>query len=235
MKKLVLPLLLAAAAVLPLLAHDAWVDPLGGPVYQILYGHKETESYPAAKVTSLQVLDAGQHFLPYTRQTSDKGVSITPQGKPAMFALEFDNGYWVKDPSTEKSTNVRLSSRPAAERPGLLGSRVFKFSKTMLHWELWMFKPFGQRLEFVPESFTGPLRAGQSFRVRLLLDGQPLAGELVDNNNTTAGPRTDATGLATITLVQGVNRLSSTHDIAQAADPEFTRLSLNASLVFVAE
>ncbi|MEJ7659041.1 MAG: hypothetical protein WKG07_05140 [Hymenobacter sp.] len=29
-----------AATALPLLAHDAWVDPFGGPVYQVFYGHK---------------------------------------------------------------------------------------------------------------------------------------------------------------------------------------------------
>ncbi|HEX8505103.1 MAG TPA: hypothetical protein VF630_07030, partial [Hymenobacter sp.] len=61
MKKIILPAVLTlAAAALPLLAHDAWVDPLGGPVYKILYGHKVPEPYSVVKVTSLQVLDAMQ-------------------------------------------------------------------------------------------------------------------------------------------------------------------------------
>ena len=235
MKKVILPLLLLAAMALPLLAHDAWVDPLGGPVYQVFYGHKVPEDYPAAKVISLQVLDAEQRFLAYTRQTSAKGLSIRPSGQPALFALEFDNGYWTKTPADKESRNVRLTSLPAAGRMGAVGSRLFKFSKTVLRWQPWMFRPVGQRFEFVPEQFSGPLRAGQSFRVRLLLDGQPLANAMVENNSNEEGPRTDASGMVTITLVKGVNRLANDLDIAQTADPDATRLSLTAALVFVAQ
>lgn len=234
MKKVILPLLLLAAAALPLLAHDAWVDPLGGPVYQVFYGHKVPEDYPAAKVISLQVLDAAQHFLPYARQVSAKGLSIKLSGQPAMFALEFDNGYWTKTAADKESRNMRLTSLPGS-RTGAVGSRLFKFSKTVLRWQPWMFKPVGQRFEFVPEPFSGPLRAGQPFRVRLLLDGQPLANAMVENNSNEEGPRTDASGAVTITLVKGVNRLANDLDITQTADPDATRLSLTAALVFVAE
>ncbi|AMR26781.1 hypothetical protein A0257_06425 [Hymenobacter psoromatis] len=230
------PALLAAATALlalPLLAHDAWVDPFGGPVYQVFYGHKIPEAYPAAKVTTLQVLDAQQHFLAYTRQPTAKGLSIKPTGKPAMFVLDFDNGYWTKTPQDQESRNVRLTTEPAGA--GGVGSHPLKFSKTVLSWQPWMFKPVGQRFEFVPEAFTGALQAGQSFKVRLLLDGQPVANAMVENNSNEEGPRTDASGEVTVTLVKGINRLANDLDINQLADPDATRLSLTAALVFVAE
>ena len=224
---------LALALTLPILAHDAWVDPLGGPDYQVFYGHKVPENYPADKVTTLRVLDADQHFLPYTRSTSVKGLAIRPSGKPAMFVLDFDNGYWTKTPQDKESRNVRLTSQPAMA--DMVGSHPLKYSKTVLRWEPWMFKPVGQRFEFVPEAFAGSLRAGQTMRVRLLLDGQPVANAMVENNSNEEGPRTDATGTVTVTLVRGVNRLANDLDIEQTADPDATRLSLTAALVFVAE
>jgi len=231
--------LTAAVAVLlalPLLAHDAWVDPLGGPDYAVFYGHKVPESYPAAKVTTLRVLDAQQHFLPYTRTESAQGLRIRPSGQPALFVLDFDNGYWTKTPADKESRNVRLTSEPAgAANAGGVGSHPLKFSKTVVRWQPWMFRPVGQRFEFVPEAFTGPLRAGQSLRLRLLLDGQPVAGAMVENNSNETGPRTDATGMVTVTLVKGINRLANDLDLAQTADPDATRLSLTAALVFVAE
>lgn len=55
---------LALAFTLPILAHDAWVNPGPGLIYNILYGHITPEEYPAAKVTSLAVLDAQHHYLP---------------------------------------------------------------------------------------------------------------------------------------------------------------------------
>ena len=121
MKKILLTTGLAlAATALPLLAHDAWVDPFGGPVYQVFYGHKAPEPYQAAKVSVLQVLDAQQRFLPYTRQPTANGLSIKPTGKPAMFVLDFDNGYWTKTPQDKESRNVRLTTGPA----GAGGGRV---------------------------------------------------------------------------------------------------------------
>ena len=236
MKKLLFPLTLAAtlaALALPLLAHDAWVDPFGGPIYQVFYGHKAPENYPAAKVTTLQVLDAQQHFLAYTRLPTAKGLNIKPTGQPALFVLEFDNGYWTKTPQEKESRNVRLTSQPASAKG--VGSRLFKFSKTVLRWQPWMFKPMGQRFEFVPAPFTGSLKAGQPFKVRLLLDGQPVANAMVENNSNEKGPRTNANGEVTLTLVKGINRLANDLDITQAADPDATRLSLTAALVFIAE
>lgn len=59
------------------------------------------------------MLDAGQHFLPYTRQPSAQGLSVKPTGQPVLFVLDFDNGYWTKTPQEKESRNVRLTSRPA--------------------------------------------------------------------------------------------------------------------------
>ena len=219
------------AFALPIMAHDAWVNPGPGPIYDVFYGHITPEEYPAAKVTDLQVLDANHHFLPYERLESPKGLQIKPTGQPAMFTVAFDNGYWSTKTGDKESSNVRLT----AEAGRTKGSRLFKFSKTVLAWQPWMFEAVGQRYEFVPKAFTGKLKAGQPFVVRLLLDGQPVANGMVETNSNEKGPRTDRDGYVTVTLVKGINRLANDLDINQSADPDATRLSLTAALVFTAE
>lgn len=165
------------------------------------------------------------------RIESAKGLSIKPAGQPAIFALEFYNGYWSTKTGDKESSNVRLTA--AADRTK--GSRLYKFSKTVLSWQSWMFEPVGQRYELVPRAFTGKLRAGQPFVVRLLLDGQPMANGMVETNSNEKGPRTDKDGYVTVTLVKGINRLATDLDIKQSADPDATRLGLTTALVFVAE
>lgn len=106
-----------------------------------------------------------------------------------------------------------------------------KFSKTIVSWQPWVTKPLGQRIEFVPVGFAGPPRAGSELRLRLL-DGQPLGGQMVENNSDEQGPKTDADGYVTVTVRPGINRFATDHDIAQPNDADAQRLSLTAALVF---
>ncbi len=236
MKKPLTLLAASAAAFLALttLAHDAWVDPLGGPVYKILYGHKIPEPYPAVKVTSLQVLDAMQKPIKFTRSESKDGLRITPASRPALFVTAFDNGYWVKVGDEKESRNVRKSALPAGTVGGL-ASHPLKWSKTMLSWAPWMAKPMGQRIELVPVGLTALPRPGSTLKLHLLLDGQPLANQMVENNSNETGPKTDANGNVTVTVLPGINRYATDHDIMQANEPDAQRLSLTAALVFVAK
>lgn len=230
--------MLAVAAValfaLTTLAHDAWVDPLGGPIYKILYGHKIPEPYPTVKVTSLQVLDAMQKPLKFTRTERKEGLSITPTGQPALFVTAFDNGYWVKVGNEKEPRNVRKSALPAGTVGGQ-SSHPLKWSKTMLSWAPWMAKPMGQRIEFVPVGLTALPKPGSSLKLRLLLDGKPLANQMVENNSDETGPKTDANGEVTVAVLKGINRYATDHDIMQATEPDAQRLSLTAALVFVAK
>ena len=236
MKKTTVFLAASAVAFLALttLAHDAWVDPLGGPVYKILYGHKQPEPYPAIKITLLKVLDAQQKPLKFARTDTPNGLSITPTGRPALFALEFDNGYWVKVGTEKEPRNVRKSSLPAGEASGQ-SSHPLKFSKTMLSWAPWMAKAVGQRIEFVPVGLTALPKPGSTLKLHLLLDGKPLANQMVENNSDETGPKTDANGDVTVTVRKGINRYATDHDILQANLPDAQRLSLTAALVFVAK
>lgn len=214
-------------------AHDAWVEPGAGPVYRVLYGHKAPEPYQPLKVTSVKALDARQQLLKFSRSQTAQGLSITTQGgHPSLFAVEFDNGYWVT--VGKDLRNVRYSQLPPGTK-GTNPSHPLKFSKTILQWQPWMTKPLGQRIEFVLAHYVVSPKAGSLLQLQLLLDGKPLAGQMVENNSDEQGPKTDANGQVSVQVVKGINRFATDHDITQPNDIDARRLSLTAALVFVAQ
>ena len=98
-----------------------------------------------------------------------------------------------------------------------------------------MARPLGQRIEFVPQGITGMPKAGASLRLRLLLNGKPLGGQMVENNSNEQGPKTDADGYVTVTVLKGINRFATDHNITQPNDADGRRLGLTAALVFQAK
>lgn len=214
---------------LSVLAHDAWVEPAAGPIYRILYGHKMPEPYKPVKVTSIKVFDAKKNLLKFSKMVTKEGLSIkTNGGAPAMFALEYDNGYWVK--VGNESKNVRKSQMPEGTDP----SHPLKFSKTIRNWQSWMNKPLGQRIEFIPIEFDGEPKAGSQLKLQLLLNGKPLSGQMVENNSNEQGPKTDENGYVTVNVLKGKNRFATDYDIKQPNESDAQRLSLTAALVFLA-
>lgn len=222
------PLIAFVLIALPVLAHDAWVEPAGGTVFHIYYGHKIPEPYEASKVTSLKVYDAAQKKVNYTQIKTKEGVDVkTAKGKPALFVLDFDNGYWVR--MGGESHNV-----PKDEVKDGDASHPYKCSKTMLNWQPWMAKPQGQHIEFVPVGITALPAAGSALRLQLLVDGKPVGGQMVENNSNETGPKTDSDGFVTVTVIKGVNRFATDYDVADSHDPVAKRVSLTATLVFAA-
>ena len=225
--------LVAVGIAVRVLAHDSWVEPGMGPVFRVLYGHKAPEPYKFVKVTLVNAIDAAQHPLKFSRTETPDGLTIkTMGGRPVLFAVEFDNGYWVTVGNERR--NIRQSQLPAGTK-STDPSRPLKFSKTILTWQPWMARPLGQRIEFVPQGLTELPKAGATMRLRLLFDGKPLGNQMVENNSNEQGPKTDANGYVTVTVLKGTNRFATDHDITQPTDADGRRLGLTAALVFVAK
>ncbi|AMS31894.1 hypothetical protein AEM42_04800 [Betaproteobacteria bacterium UKL13-2] len=209
-------------------AHDAWVAPVAGSVYPVHFGHKEPQSYAAAKVKAVSVFDAKRATLTNEISRDDKGASVKVSGTPAMFLVEFDNGSY----STVDGKTVNVGKR---EAPSATSSRrPLKWGKTIVVWQSWMTEPVGQRIEVLPVTAAAEPTAGSKFTVRVLFEGKPLAGVMVENNSNETGPKTDADGRATLVLVPGINRLAVDYDLPLKADADADTLALNASLVFMA-
>lgn len=229
MRNALLPLAAAWAMLsAPASAHDAWVE-LSGPKHAVLFGHGAGDRYDVKKVRHVAAWGRDGQALAVRTAADGSPVQVETQGGPAaLWTLEFDNGFWVRQEG--RSRNV-----PRTEVPGPVesSSRALKFGKTVLAWTEHTARPVGQRLEIVPQAHQAP-SAGQPLAVLVLYEGRPLAGAKVAVQGPGDGhdgpvATTDAQGRATVTLLKGPQFVTTSHSVPYPG-PEAERDNLAANL-----
>lgn len=222
-------LALAVAAVfsMPAQAHDAWTEARGAG-YAVVFGHDgKLEDYAPAKVKELVAVDAGGAPLKIAQAATAGGLTFTVAGKPALVALNYDNGFWTK-------TTEGLKNLPKNEIAGAISaSHAVKFGKTVYAWGPAATKARGQVLEIVPASPNAPV-AGKPVEMQVMWQGKPLAGAKI--SRVIGGPEisalTDASGKATLAAVRGKQVLSVSHKQDLPNDPRAEVVSMSANLMF---
>lgn len=212
-------------------AHTAWLepDPADPRAYVVRFGGHEgrTEAYPPEKLKSVQAIDAHGRALTVQTRAEPDGVRATVQGRPAVLTLHFDNGIW------SRAEGGRSVNKPMNENPGATqGTHALKYGKTLAAWSPIVTRPLGQPFEVVPLAAEPP-RAGQPWRVRVLIDGQPAAGVRVARDDD--GPDavlTDADGVAAFVPQVGRNKLWAGRRTPVAGDPRMTQVSIEYLLLF---
>ena len=111
------------------------------------------------------------------------------------------------------------------EVPGAISAvRALKNGKTILAWTPLVTRAVGQTFEVTPLDATAPV-AGQPMRVRVTLDGKPLAGVRLGHGEEGEAGETDSEGVASFVPVKGVNRLWAGRRWPVADNPQYTQLS----------
>lgn len=207
-------------------AHDAWIEPAGNG-YVVRYGHKKAEAYDPAKVKTLAAYSAEGATLPLQTQAVGDGLRFTVQGKPALLALHFDNGFWSKTAAGSKNV-------PKTEAPGATSSvHSLKYGKFMLDWSPFTVKPLGHILEIVPLAETAP-RPGGTLAVRVLWEDRPLAGIRIGKGEHDLSIVTDTEGKALLPVGSGQQTLWVGRRMVLDGDPRADILSVSALLRFEA-
>ena len=157
-------------------------------------------------------------------------MRLTIEGRAALLALTYDNGYWSRPPGAPASVNKPRNEVPGAES----GAHVLKYGKTVVQWSPAVTRPLGQALEIVPLADLPPV-AGDRLAVRVLWQGRPLAGARVLYGGVEARPpvaRADDAGRAEVPVSGGSQFLSVSHRATLADDPRADSQSVSANLVF---
>jgi nickel transport protein len=92
----------------------------------------------------------------------------------------------------------------------------------------------GQAFEVTPLDAATPM-AGQPMRVRVTLNGRPLAGARLGHGEEGEAALTDAEGVASFTPVKGSNRLWAGRRWPVTDIPQYTQLSHEYLLGFEAK
>lgn len=224
-------LLLAASQ--PAIAHGVWVaDRWGEPA--IVYGHGASDDpYQAGKITAVRAFDEDGKALPVTVKPSDRHATLAFEGEPAVVTVEFDNGFWSERPDGSW-VNEGRSEVPDAKSAG----HYVKHNVTLLHVHDRVPELPPQPMQIVPLANPLGREPGDALRVRVLLDGQPLAGaEVIADyvNMPEAEPAvTDGKGEAVVTIRNdGLNVIAASHDRPLAGNPDADKRGHFATLAFL--
>lgn len=237
MKRLVLSALaLLAAAPAPALAHDLWLEPDPAGV-RAVYGHAgegggadrsrlfevDAQAPGNRTVSLLDAVKPGYDTMP--------PLAIPPAAEGArVAAARYDGGFWVKTAMGSRNTN-RLNVPDALESRWSL-----KFAKLVLPGAQPLGGALGHRLEIVPLADPYRLKAGEPLKVRVDLDGKPLAGAAITmgapKSEAAVKVETDGAGLAAIPSRPGLTLLSVSRKLAGSAPQLAAEDALSATLVF---
>jgi nickel transport protein len=227
---------LALLTASPALAHELWLEPDPAGV-KAVYGHAG-EGGPAdrPRLFEVKALAPGGGAVSLLDAVKPGYDTMPPLALPAaaqasrVVAARYDGGFWVKTAMGSRNTN-RLNLPDALESRWSL-----KFAKLVLPGEQALGGALGHRLEIVPLADPYRLKAGEPLKVRVDLDGKPLAGATLSVGEPKSEPaakvEADGAGIAQIPARSGVVLLSVSRKVPGSAPQLAAEDALAATLVY---
>lgn len=188
--------LFAILCAAPAQAHDLWLEKTGQQ-FTLYQGHRHSRHAGA------ETLAYGHSFVAHARCFDERGgqrpLTVTAtapwsaSGDCTALQVDASSGYWSKTPW--ETINV-----PKPEAPGALKSWRSKDTlKRLERWRPAFAQPFGSGLEILPTIDPFVLKPGDKLVVRVVRDGQPVAGAPVAYHGDPRG-ETDPAGRIAIRL-----------------------------------
>jgi uncharacterized GH25 family protein len=217
-------------------AHGIWFAQRAGEL-ALIYGEGGEDGKIVTRVAGISgvaAYDAAARPVETKLIPTDHLLLIDTTHNPVVITGALDNGIWTVTPD---GNEVQKTKR---EVPGAKGSgRYFKYA---VHIRGDLRAPLGalpgQVLQITPVRATLPRRMGDALTLRVLFQGQPLAGAevLVDfiNDPAAAPRRTDNDGLVTVKVRnQGLNVISAVHETPSNNPTETDKVQHRSTLSFV--
>lgn len=224
-------LMLAGAAE----AHAIWFAQRSGELAMI-YGHGAEDLDMVArqaKVSQLAAYDEAGQALPARLNPQGKLLLIEGGAPAALLTAVLDNGTWSRDGSG------KWLNQPKNRVPG--ASQAGRYLKYAVSWRSRLDAPMaalpGQALQLQPLQSRLPEQAGDTVRLRVLFQGQPLAGAPVQAdlvNDPDGKPQlSDRDGIVSIVVRnQGLNVIGVQHSVAAPGSTEIDHTGYLATLSF---
>lgn len=227
-KAVVLALVLTLFSASALYAHDTWVAK-DGNVLVVKYGHGDKiEPYKPAYVKEAKAYDASGKEVQVTIKPQDVRAVLAPAQAPALVAIVYDSGAWVKTPEGYKNVSKREA------KDVLQSMKGETHSKNIWHWSDRFSKPLGGKMELVPLKNPLSLKVGDTLPFQVIYRGKPLAGATVAAEGVEKDAlKTDATGKAQIVIKNsGLNVVKANLKTPTPHDPDADSLSETANITF---
>ncbi|MEZ5609730.1 MAG: DUF4198 domain-containing protein [Rhodocyclaceae bacterium] len=211
-------------------AHTVWLagDPEHAGWHVLRFGGHagKLEPLDPAKLGEVAGYDRQGQIVPLERQGEGVLVRLRLPESVSLVSVSYDNGFW------STGADGRSVNRPMNEVPGATrGVWARKYHKYIAHWDASVTRTIGQAFELVPLEAKQPV-AGQTMRLRVLIDGQPAEGIRFGNSEAGELAASDAEGVATVPVRPGANTLWAGRRTPMTDDVRATELSIEYILGF---
>lgn len=212
-------------------AHTVWLEPVADDshTFTVLFGGHGGNLLTLVpdKLKSVAAVDGAGALIALDPVEDSQGMQVLIPERAVMVLVHYDNGIWSRNPMG------RSINQPMNEVSGAASATwAIKYHKTVLDWADGVAEPAGQDFEVVPMHARQPL-AGEPFRVKVLIDGEPAAGVKLGHSEEAAAIETDALGFAEFTPEAGRNRLWAGKRFA-VDEATHTQLSYEYMMIFEA-
>ena len=216
-------------------AHGLWTEQRRGHI-ETIYGHgAEDNAFDAKKITAAWTFD--EHGQPVANEIVrlDDHARIVPVGKPAVLAVELDNGPWSKNAQGQWINQGRRQVPDSTQ-----SLHTYKYSLAIYREGAKLPALDALKLVIVPQRDPLTVGVGNALPVQVLADGKPVAGVKLVGDYRGAphqvSATTDQNGRAEVPVRnEGLNVISASLDLPVNGDPDIETRGLFSSLTFVGE
>jgi cobalt/nickel transport system permease protein len=208
-------------------AHDFFIEKKGED-YLVVFGHgKEREEFDVSKIKQVKAFDPQGKEIVVNKEKKERGAALKMAGRPSVIMVSIDNGYWSKTIYGWKELPKRKASRVVEAIHSLF------FTKALFSGIIPGTGVGGDALlDIVPMTNPLEMKPGESFPVKIVLRGRPLAGaEIIGSEHTRLG-KADKDGIVKVILIKGPNLLTVETREPLRDDPDADALTLTATLTF---
>ena len=216
-------------------AHGLWLEQRRGNI-ETIYGHgAEDNAFKAEKISGAWAYDANGKMIPVTVKRLDDHARLEPLKSPAIVAVALDNGAWSLTPEN-KWINQGRSKVPNSTE----SLHTFKYSLAINQEGARLPKLDQLKMLILPEVDPLKVGPGKPLAVRVLVDGQPVAGvELIGDYRGAphqVSATTDSEGRAQVLVRNaGLNIISAAISLPVKGDKDIETRGLFTSLSFIGE
>jgi nickel transport protein len=208
-------------------AHDLWVQKTGDKL-ALMFGHVgRLETYKPEWVTDVRAYDRLRKPVQLEVKNEKEMVALISKKETAMVSLVLDSGCWIKTVDGWRN----ISKRGITDY--IEASHFIEPVKTIFRWSERFTRPVGTRLEIVPLKNPLILKTGENLPIKVIFEGNPLAGAVVTSHGDPTGIRTGKGGCAQVMIEEkGLQVFGAKHKLPLKDDPDADLLILQANLTF---
>ncbi|MEW5949365.1 MAG: DUF4198 domain-containing protein [Thermodesulfobacteriota bacterium] len=229
MKRLILVSVVILLFAQSALAHHLWIEKEGNR-FRVAWGHPpQIGPYDPAKVKEIKVFDIKGKGIPFKKTDEKDKVYLSSKGNISIITLSFEGGYLVSTPDGKKKLTKR-----EAEKAGLQVIDSFyssQFAKSLFAKSDASTKPVGMKFEIIPLINPFTLRTEELLPIKVLFEGKPLEGVIIETGTHKETTKTDKDGIAKVRITeQKMQVILAKHRIPAGDNPDADYLSYTTVL-----